>query len=147
MSVSPMMNEKKALIESMLKDTRSKKDAYKKQMHKYRLMNNITEIIMILFTGLAAGSSSARLIINERTTSVLSVLFSSISGFFAILRRVTDLNKQTDSYKNTYLQLSELERYIQNVLVQTPNPSQYNSIISEINLKTSFIESLSIPIE
>lgn len=147
MPTSPMMNEKKALIEQILKETRSKRDAYRKQMHKYKIINNITEACMILFTGFAASSSSARLIIDERRASILSITFSTISGLFAIIRRVTDLNKQTESYKNTYFQLNELERYIQNFLVQTPNPSLYSNVINEINLKTSFIESISIPIE
>jgi hypothetical protein len=147
MPTSPMMHEKKILIEQMLIDTRSKKEQYIIHMHRYKKVNNITEILMIIFTTLAAGSSTIRLVLNERYTSILSVFFSAMSGLFAILRRISDIGKQTDSYKNTYLQLSELERYIQNVLVQTPNPSQYNSIINEINLKTSFIESISIPIE
>ena len=149
-SISPSsrLPEKIKLIDNRLREVTLRKNAYRKKMLKYKALDHISEFIIILASVLTIGTSSIRLFIEQNLVIILCTIFSVISGFTIAIKRFTDVRGQCESYKNTYIQYSNLERDIQSNSVQTfKSSSQGSEIINIINLKMSYIESTAIPIE
>jgi uncharacterized protein YfcZ (UPF0381/DUF406 family) len=139
---------KTKLIDDLLNQITLQKSEYYKKMCKYKKIDDLSEAIIIGTGAISTSTITIGLSIVEPITLIVGAVCSGISCVLYTIKHIIDIREQTESYKTTYNQLSNLEREVRTIMVQThTHSSEYMKILNDINIKLSLIQDSALPIK
>lgn len=141
------MNDKKELLNNILKGVVQKKKRYYALMLKYKRIDDLTESFIIACGTISVSSLVTTLASSSPPLLIVGTVFSSISTLSGAIKRSCNVTLKYESYKTSYNQLADLERETRAVLVKNHlNGEDLTNLLNEVNQRLSLIEDTSQPI-